>query len=86
MHSYEPDGSKFKQVCMDLLNMAVLTKSATPGDIQVTHTHMSVGNNPLGKTVTACVLTESIEATTVVLIDIERAFTGDGEKIRLPTT
>ena len=27
-----------------------------------------------------------LEAPTVILIDIERAFSGDGDKIRLPTT
>ena len=66
--------------------MAVLTKSATPGDTQVTYAHASVGKNPLGETVTAFALVGSLEASTVVLIDIKLAFAGDGEKIRLLTT
>ena len=33
MCSYEPAGSKFKHVCTDFPNIAVLTKSATPGYI-----------------------------------------------------
>ena len=33
MRSDKPAGSKFKQVCKDLPNLAVLTKSTTPGDV-----------------------------------------------------
>ena len=48
--------------------------------------HTSVGNNSLGKTVTDFALAGSLKSATVVLIDIERAFAGYGEKIRLPKT
>ena len=48
----EPAGLKFKHVCTDLQNFAVLTKISTPGDIQVTYMHESVRKSPFGKTVT----------------------------------
>ena len=40
----------------------------------------------LVKTVTAFTREVSLEVPTVVLIEIKRAFSGDGEKIRLPVT
>ena len=54
--SDDPSGSKFKRVCTDLPNLAVLNKSATSGYIQVTYRHTSVGNKSLGKTSTAFAL------------------------------
>ena len=48
MSSDDPDGSKFKRVYADLPNLAVHTKSATHGDIQVKYAHASVGGNSLG--------------------------------------
>ena len=45
----KPDGSKFKHVCTYFPILAVLAKSAMPGDIQVTYAHASVGKNILGK-------------------------------------
>ena len=77
---------KVKRVSTDFPNLAILTKSATPGEIQATYVHVSFGNKSLGETVTAFALSGSLEAPTVVLIDIERALAGDGEKIRLPAT
>ena len=66
IHLDEPSGSKLKWVCTELPNLAVLTKSATPGDTQVTYAHASVGKNPFGETVTAFALAGSIKASTVV--------------------
>ena len=86
MRSDKPASSKFKRVSTDFPNLAVLTKSATPGEIQEMYAHTSVGNNTLGKIVTAFALARSFEATTMILINIERAFAGDGEKICLPKT
>ena len=74
MRSYKPVGSKFKQVSTDFPNLAVLTKSATSEEIQEMYLHASVGNNSPGKMVTAFALSGSLEATTVVLINIDRAF------------
>ena len=86
MCSDEPSGSKFKQVCTYLPNLAVLTNRATHFYIQVAYAHASVGNNSLGKKVTVFALTGYHEAPTVVSIDIEHAFAGDGKRIYLPTT
>ena len=66
--------------------MVVLTNIATPGEIQATYAHASVGNKSFGKTVTAFSLAGSLEAPTMVSIDIERTFAGNGDKISLPTT
>ena len=67
-------GSKFKRISTDFPNLAILTKSATSGDIQSTFAHASIGNNFLGETVTPFALTGSLEAPTVVLINIEPSF------------
>ena len=80
-----PDGSKFKGVCTYFPNLAVLTKSKTPGDIQVTYVHVPVGNKSLGEMVPAFSLEVSLEAPTVILIVVERTFYGNGEKIHIPT-
>ena len=45
MCSDKPTGSKFKQVCTYFPNIALLTKSAMPGEVQVTYAHTSIGNN-----------------------------------------
>ena len=84
MHSEDPARSKFKRVCTEFPILAVLTKSATPGDIQVTYAYASVGNKSLSKTVTAFDLEGYLETPTLVWIDIKRTFAGNGEKIRLP--
>ena len=86
MHLDEPVGTKFKRVCTYFPNLALLTKSATPGDIQVTFGNASVGNKYLWETVTSFSLTGSLESPTVVSIDSKRAFTSAGKKIRLPVT
>ena len=86
MSSGEPASSKFKLISTDLPNQAILTKSATPGEIQATYMQTSVWNKSLGKDVTHFTLVVSLEAPTMVLIYIERAFAGDGEAISIPTT
>ena len=62
-------GTSFKRVCEDIPNLAILTKSATPGEIQVFFGHDSVGKNPLEETVTDFTLAISIEYLMVVSID-----------------
>ena len=42
MHASEPAAEKYKRVCEDFPNLAILTKSATPGKIQVTFGHATV--------------------------------------------
>ena len=86
MRSDKPYISKLKRVRTDFSNLAIITKIDTPGEIQATYAPASVGNKPLGKTVTAFALDGPLKAPTVVMIDIERGFADDGKKIRLPTT
>ena len=86
MRSDEPSVAKFKLVYTDLPNLALLTKSATPGEVQVTYAHESIGNKSLGKNVTSFALVELLESLTMVTINSERAFSVAGNKIRLPTT
>ena len=71
IRSDKPDGTKFKQVCVDFPNVAINPKRATPGEIQVTYGHTSIGNKSLGKTVTAFALAGSLEAPTVVSINAD---------------
>ena len=47
----KPYGSKFKRACTYFPNLVVLTKSATPGDIQVKYAYASIGNKSLAETV-----------------------------------
>ena len=49
-------------------NVAILTKSATPGEVQLTFAHASVGKKSLGESVTALNLAESLEAPIVISI------------------
>ena len=86
MRSDEPNGTKFKHVHADSTNIALLTKRATPGNIQVTFDHAPVGNKYFGETVTAFDITLSLESPVVVSINTKRAFDSAGEHIRLPVT
>ena len=85
MRSDDLSGPKSKRVCKDIPNLVLITKSTTPGYIQVTYEHASVGNKAFVKTVTAFSLARSLQVPTVVLIGIKRAFAVDGEKILLLT-
>ena len=49
------------------------------------YTHTSIGSKSLDETVTNFALAGSLKAPTVVSIDVERNFSVNGEKIRLPT-
>ena len=73
-----------KKVCNNFPNIAILTKSATPSNVQLTFTHASVGNKSLGGSVAAFALTGSLDSTSVIFINVNIAFTMDGDKIRLP--
>ena len=84
MCSYKPAGANFKRVCVDFPNITLLTKSTTPGNIQANFGRASFGNKSLGSTFTTFTLVGSLESSTVVSIDAERAFTISGDKIRLP--
>ena len=73
MCTSEPAADKFNKVCEDFPNLAILTKSSTPGDIQLTFGHAVIGNKSLGESV----------VSSVISFNIEIAFAADGNKIRL---
>ena len=56
MRAIDPAAEKYKRVCEDLPNLAILTKSATLGKVQLTFGHTAVGNKPLGESVVAFTL------------------------------
>ena len=78
--------AKFKCVCADFPNHAILTKSASLVHIQVTFGHASIGNKSLGKPGISFDLVGSLESPTVVTIDTNHAFASSAQKIRLPLT
>ena len=47
MRTSEPAFEKYKKVCDNFPNLAILTKSATPGKVQLPLAHASVGNKSL---------------------------------------
>ena len=48
MRASEPAAEKYKKFCDDLHNLAILTKSARPGEVQLTSAHAIVGNKSFG--------------------------------------
>ena len=48
MRASETAAKKYKRVCRDFPNLAILTKSATPGKVQLVFVHVDVGNKSLG--------------------------------------
>ena len=83
MQSDEPAGANFKCVCADFPNIALLTKSTTPGDIQVKFGRASIGNKSLRETIDALDLARSLESLMVVSINAENEFSRNSEKIYL---
>ena len=48
MRTSEPAAEKYKKFCKDFTNIAILTKSATPGEVQLTFGHLTVEIITLG--------------------------------------
>ena len=44
-----PATEKFKNTCDDFPDLAILTKSSLPGEVQLTFSHSTVGNKSLGE-------------------------------------
>ena len=84
MRASKPAADKFKNVCEDFPNLAILTKSSTPGEIQLTFGHEAVGNKLLGDSVVAFALAGNLSSPSVILFNIDIAFAADGKKICLP--
>ena len=77
---------KLQKVCEDFPNLAILTKSATPGKVQLTFVQTTVGNKSLGGSVVAFSLAGNLDSPSVVSIKMDIDFAADGDKIRLPIT
>ena len=84
MRSDKSDGTNFKRVCIDFTNLALITKSAKPGDIQVNFDHASAGKPPPGETVNAFDLVVYLESLTLVSIDAKRTLVSAAKKIHIP--
>ena len=74
MRASEPAVEKFKRVCEDFPNLAILTKSSTPGEIQLMFGHTAVGNNSLGESVVAFALAGDLSSPSVISFNIKIAF------------
>ena len=78
MRASDPAADKFKNVCEDFTNLAILTMSSTPGEIQLTFGHAAVGNKSLGESVVAFALAVDISSPSVIPFKIDIAFAADG--------
>ena len=86
MRTSKPTFEKYKKVCDNFTNLAILTKSSTPGKVQLTFIHASVGNKSLGESVAVFTLEGSLDSPSVFFMDTTIAFATDGTKICLPIT
>ena len=84
MRASEPASKRYKRVYKDFPNIVIFTKSAMPGEIQVMFGHMAIGNNSLGESVVAFALVGDRSSTSVISLKIEKNFSADSDKIRLP--
>ena len=84
MRASDPGDKSCKKVCEDLPNLAILTKSATPGEFQLTLGHATVGNKSLGEYVVAFSLAGYLSSPSVVSLKIDIDFAAERDKIRLP--
>ena len=82
----KPATEKFKDICTDFPNHAILTKSSIPGEIQLTFGHSTVGNKSLGETLKDFALAGDLASPSVISFNLEIAFVPEGEKIRLQIT
>ena len=86
MHMSNPSCKISKCVCKYVLNMSILTKSATLGEIQLMLAHASFCNKSLGKSVTDFSLAGLLEEPSVVSIDAKIDFGNSSKIISIPIT
>ena len=84
MHASKPSAENYNKVFDYFHNLALLTKSSTPGEFQLTLVHATVGNKSLGGSVVAFALAGDLSSPSVVSLNIDIAFSADVDKIRLP--
>ena len=83
MRASEPAAKNYKNICEDFPNLSILTKSATPGTVQLKFYHAAVGNKSLGESVVAFSLAGDLSSPSVVSLKIDIDFAADGDKICL---
>ena len=86
MRASEQATKKYKNVCEDFPNLGILTKSSTPGKVQLTFGHATVSNKSLGESIQAFALGGDLGSPSVISFNLEIEFAPDGEEIRLPIT
>ena len=86
MRVSEPATEKYKRVCENFPNLAILTRSVIPGKIQLTFGHTAVGNNSIGGSVVGFSLAGDLSSSSVIYLKIETSFAADGDNICLPIT
>ena len=86
MCASEPADEKYKRVCKDFPNLAIRTKSAMPGEVQLTFGHVAVGNKSLGESVVAFVLESDLSSPSVIFLKIKITFATDNDNICLLIT
>ena len=70
MRASERAAEKYKRVCKDFPNLAILTNSTTSGEIKLTFGHMAVGNKSLGGFVVAFSLAGDLSSPYLISLDI----------------
>ena len=75
-----PAKEKFKNICDDYPNLAILTKSSTPGEVQLTFGHSMVGNKSLGESLQDSALAGNLGSPSVISFNLEIAFAPEEEK------
>ena len=75
-----PATEKFKDICNDFPNLAILTKRSMPGEVQLTFGHSTFRNKSLGESLQAFALTGDLGSPSVISFNLEIAFAPEGEK------
>ena len=86
MRASEPATEKYKNVCEEFPNLGILTKSSTPGEVQLMFGHATVGNKSLGESIQDFALAGNLGSPSVISFNLKIAFALEGEKIHLPIT
>ena len=84
MRTIKPAFEKYKNFATNFPNLAILTKSAMPGEVQLTFAHVSVGNKSLRGSVVAFTLAGSLNSPSSVSIGFNITFAMDDDKTCLP--
>ena len=83
MRASQLEAEKLWNFCKDFPNVAILTKSSPPGEIQLTFSQAAVGNKSLGESIVAFALADDPSSPSIILFNIEIAFATDSKNICL---